>query len=387
MDKSLKKNTYLDFAATSPVDERVFNAMIPYFRDDFGNSSSIHQWGQRSENALENARISVARTINCKPTEIIFTGGGSESDNLAIKGTALARRRLNGANKILISPVEHPAVSETARQLKEVFDFEMEYLQVDEYGRVDLVDLEARINPEVAIVSIIFGNNEIGTINPIRQLAGICRQALVPFHTDAVQAAAHIQMDVIRDQIDLLSLGAHKFYGPKGVGALFVRSGTPIIPIQTGGKQESELRAGTHNIPYIVGLAEALTITNENMNSFHEKFIPMRDFLIDSVLASIPDSKLTGHPSNRLANHASFVFKGLDGNELLVILDQHGFACSSGSACKVGNPKPSEVLLNIGLTPEWASGSLRVTLGRTTTMEEINSFIRILPGVVKSLRK
>jgi cysteine desulfurase len=387
MDKSLKKNTYLDFAATSPVEERVFNAMLPYFREDFGNSSSIHQWGQRSENALENARISVAQTINCKPTEIIFTSGGSESDNLAIKGTAYARRRLNGANKILISPVEHPAVSETARQLKEVFDFEMEYLKVDEYGRVDLEDLKKRINPEVALVSIIYGNNEIGTINPIRQLAEICHQALVPIHTDAVQAVAHLRMDVNRDQVDLLSLGAHKFYGPKGVGALFVRSGTSIIPIQTGGKQESELRAGTHNIPYIVGLAEALTITNENMNNYHEKIIPMRDYLIDSVLASIPDSKLTGHPSHRLANHTSFVFKGLDGNELLVILDQHGFACSSGSACKVGNSKPSEVLLNIGFTPEWASGSLRVTLGRSTTMEEINSFIQILPGIVKSLRK
>jgi cysteine desulfurase len=387
MDKPLKKNTYLDFAATSPVEERVINVMLPYFRDDFGNSSSIHQWGQRSENALENARISVAKTINCKPTEIIFTGGGSESDNLAIKGTALARRRLNGANKILISPVEHPAVTETARQLKEVFDFEMEYLKVDEYGRVNLVDLENRINPEVALVSIIYGNNEIGTINPIQQLAGICRQALVPFHTDAVQAVAQLQMDVNRDQIDLLSLGAHKFYGPKGVGALFVRSGTPIIPIQTGGKQEFGLRAGTHNTPYIVGLAEALTITNENMGRYHEMIIPMRNYLIDSILTSIPNSKLTGHPSHRLANHTSFVFEGLDGNELLVMLDQHGFACSSGSACKVGNPKPSEVLLNIGLAPEWASGSLRVTLGRTTTMEEITSFIQILPGIVKSLRK
>jgi len=381
------KNCYLDFAATTPVDQRVWEVMIPYFKDEFGNSSSIHMWGQKSEIALEKARISVAKAINCYPNEVIFTSGGSESDNLAIKGTALARRRMTGANKILISPVEHPAVFETARQLKDIFNFELEYLPVDEYGLVDPTLLEKYINPNIAMISAIYGNNEIGSINPIRELAEICHKAHIPFHTDAVQAAAHIKMDVNRDQVDLLSIGAHKFYGPKGVGVLYVRSGTPIIPTQTGGSQEFALRAGTHNIPYIVGLAEALNITCESIDRFHDRVIPLREMLIDSIIKQIPDTRLTGHHKQRLPNHASFVFKHIDGNELLVLLDQQGFACSSGSACKVGSPKPSEVLLNLGFPPEWAAGSLRVTMGRTTTPEEIEAFLKILPRIVKSLRK
>jgi cysteine desulfurase len=378
---------YLDYAATTPLDPEVFQIMLPFFSDEFGNTSSIHSWGQKAENGLETARESVAKSLNCQPEEIIFTSGGSESDNLALRGTAFARRKSTGANRILTSPVEHPAVIETALQLQMEFGFELELIPVDESGKVVPSELERMINKNTAVVSVIYGNNEIGTINPVYELAEICHRVAVPFHTDAVQAAAHLPIDLKKSQIDLLSIGAHKFYGPKGVGALFVRKGSSLLPTQTGGKQESGYRAGTHNTPYIVGLAEALRITRGNLNENTRRYTSLRDTLIDGVLASIPDSRLTGHPVERLPNHASFVFKSVDGNELLIVLDQQGFACSSGSACKVGDPKPSDVLINLGLTPDWAAGSLRVTLGRKTTQDELQKFITILPGIIHSLRK
>jgi cysteine desulfurase len=294
---------------------------------------------------------------------------------------------MTGANHILISPVEHPAVHETARQLQEKFGFQLDMIPVDEFGRVIPVELERMVDEKTAIVSIIYGNNEIGTINPVNELAAICHQVGVPFHTDAVQAAAHLDLNMKNNSIDLMSIGAHKFYGPKGVGALFVRKGTRLSPSQTGGKQESGLRAGTQNIPYIVGLAEALRITKRDLARNAENMSRLRNKLINGVLVGVLDSKLTGHPTERLPNHASFVFENVSGNDLLIILDQRGYACSSGSACKVGEPKPSEVLINLGLSPEWASGSLRVTLGRNTEETSIMQFLIILPEIVASLRR
>ena len=377
---------YLDYAATTPVDPRVLECMLPYFREHFGNPSSIHAFGQRAESALENARETVADTLNCVPDEIIFTSGGTESDNLALRGAALAARKLRGANHILITPVEHHAVLNTARQLAELFGFEVEFLPVDRYGWLDPQVVHDHLQPDTALVSVIYANNEIGTINPIREIGHICRQKNIPFHSDAVQAAAYLPVKVDELQVDLLSLGAHKFYGPKGVGILYARKGTPLTATQTGGGQERGLRAGTSNIPYIVGSAEALRIADQERSRRREHIQPMRDQIIESILERISDSQLTGHPALRLPNHASFAFRHVDGNFLLMLLDSNGFACSSGSACKVGNPEPSEVLLALGLEADWALGSLRVTIGNDSTFEQINKFIKFLPMVVSRAR-
>jgi cysteine desulfurase len=379
--------TYLDFAATTPVDERVLATMQPYFAEVFGNSSSVHIFGQQAEAALEKARESVAQSLNCSPEEVVFTSCGSESDNLALRGVAFATRKMRDADHILISPVEHHAVSRTAGQLAHLNGFEVEYLPVDEFGLVSAEDVTAQLRPTTAIVSIIYANNEIGSVNPIAEIGAICQEHGIPFHTDAVQAAAYLSTDVQALNVDLLSIGAHKFYGPKGIGALFVRKGTPILPVLTGGGQEFGLRAGTHNTPLIMGLAKAyrLAVTERDERISHLK--PLRKRLIAGVLEKIPDSRLTGHPIRRMPNHASFVFRGVDGNNLLTMLDVEGFACSSGSACKTGNPEPSEVLTAMGLASEWALGSLRVTLGTGTTSSQVESFLKILPQVVSRVRK
>jgi len=381
-----EQKVYFDYAATTPVDPRVLDAMLPYFTDDFGNPSSVHTFGQHAEAALENSRDHVAIMLGCRPNEIIFTACGSESDNLAVRGTALAARQIRGANHILISPVEHHAVSRTAQQLAELYNFELEFLPVDSYGMVFPEAVADRIRPDTALVSIMYANNEIGTINPISEIGAICRSAGIPFHTDAVQAAAYLPIDVNSLNVDLLSIGAHKFYGPKGVGALYLRQGTPILPVQTGGSQEFGLRAGTHNIPYIVGLATALQLTQQERNQRINTLSPLRDRLIGQILEEIPASQLSGHPITRLPNHASFVFHKVDGNLLLTLLDVAGFACSSGSACKTGDPEPSDVLLALGFSREWALGSLRVTLGQTTSPQEIDSFLEILPEMIARSR-
>jgi cysteine desulfurase len=386
MDANYSKKIYLDYGATTPVDSCVLDAMLPFFSQKFGNPSSVHFYGQTGEAAVENARSIMARGINCLPEEIIFTSCGTESNNLTLRGAAHAARKKNGNNHILISPVEHDGVTNTAKQLKTMFDFEVEFLPVDKFGQVSPEDVAERIRKTSAIVSVIDGNNEIGSLNPIDKIGQICRERGVIFHTDAVQAAAHLQIDTKTLNVDLLSIGAHKLYGPKGIGAIYVRKGVKLLPIQTGGGQESNLRAGTSNVPFIVGQAEAFRIINEDGDSYREKLTAMRDHLIGEVLEAIQDVRLTGHPSDRLPNHASFVFKGVDGNELLMQLDIEGFACSSGSACKTGNPEPSEVLTAIGLEKDWALGSLRVTLGKPTTREEISKFIEILPKVVSKLR-
>jgi cysteine desulfurase len=378
---------YLDYAATTPVDPRVLGQMLPYFDQIFGNSSSIHSYGQQAEAALENAREQVARIMKCAPGEIVFTSCGSESDNLALRGAALAARKLRGASTILISPVEHHAVSHTARQLADLFGFKLAYLPVNQFGIVEPEKIIPFLKSDVAIVSIIYANNEIGTINPIADIGALCKERGIIFHTDAVQAAAYLPLETNELNVDLLAIGAHKFYGPKGIGALYVRKGTPIIPTQTGGGQEFGLRSGTHNIPYIVGLAEALNIAQAERASRVENLLPLRNHLVGRILEEIPDSQLTGHPQHRLPNHASFVFRGVNGNTLLMLLDVAGFACSSGSACKTGSPEPSDVLLALGLERDWAMGSLRITLGTGTTPVEIDHFLDQLPEIIIEARK
>jgi cysteine desulfurase len=378
---------YLDYAATTPVDRRVIEVMLPFFDRDFGNPSSVHAYGQIAEAALESARYLVAQQLNCTPNEVIFTSCGSESDNLALRGAAFVARQRRGANHILISPVEHHAVTRTAEQLADLYGYELEYLPVDANGQVHPEDVSARLRSDTAVVSVIYANNEIGTVNPIPAIGEICRQRGTTFHSDAVQAAAYLPLDVQSLNVDLLSIGAHKFYGPKGIGALYVRRDTPLIPTQTGGGQEFGLRAGTQNIPYIIGLAEAFRLAQTEREIRVARLMPLRDHIIGNILEAIPNSRLTGHPTQRLPNHTSFVFEGVDGNALIMLLDVAGFACSSGSACKTGDPEPSDVLTAIGLNREWALGSLRVTLGIDTTPDDIDFFLRTLTDIVARMRK
>jgi len=362
------------------------DAMAPYFSASFGNPSSVHRYGQQAEAAVDSARETVASVLNCRPDEIIFTSCGSESDNLAIRGAVYAMREKTGAKWILASRAEHPAVTKTLQHLEKYEGFPIEWLDVNLQGMVTPEAVSKAICGDTAIVSVMYANNEIGTINPIREIAEICRANHILFHTDAVQAAAYLPVDVNELGVDMMSLGAHKFYGPKGVGALYVRKGTPLIPQLTGGGQEFGFRAGTQNVPYIVGFAEALRLTHEECENRVAHVKPLRDWIIGSVLESIPDSRLTGDMESRLPQHASFAFKGVDGNLLLTLLDAAGFACSSGSACKTGNPEPSEVMNAIGLSREWGLGSLRVTLGVHTTPAEVDSFIGVLPGLVEKVR-
>jgi cysteine desulfurase len=378
---------YLDYAATTPVDPRVMQVMLPYFSESFGNPSSIHKFGQTAESALENARLTIAQTLDCLPEEIIFTSCGTESDNLALRGSAFLARKVRGANHLLISPVEHHAISRTAEQLASIHGFELEYLPVDRFGRTSMEDVACCLRPDTAIVSVIYANNEIGTLNPISMIGQLCRSRGITFHTDAVQAAGYLTMNVNSLNTDLISIGAHKFYGPKGIGALYIRKGLTILPSQTGGGQEYGYRAGTQNIPYIVGMAEAFRLAQNEKEDRISSLKPLRDHLIGTILEDISDVQLTGHPEERLPNHASFIFKGVDGNALLMMLDMEGFACSSGSACKTGNPEPSDVLTSLGFTHDWALGSLRVTLGMYTTSSEIEGFLKVLPKVVSRLRK
>ncbi len=377
---------YLDYAATTPVDPRVLEAMLPYFTEQFGNPSSIHQYGQRAEAALEAARDTIAGLLGAHPSEIVFTSCGTESDNLAIRGVAMARRASAGADTILTTPVEHHAVSHTVEHLVKYQGFKAEILPVDGYGVLDPDAVRKRLKRRTALVSVIHANNEIGTINPVEEIGKICREEGVPFHSDAVQAAAHLDMKNSTQWADLLTIGAHKMYGPKGAGGLLVRSGTPILPAQTGGGQESGLRAGTQNVPYITGMAKAFEIAQREIVERADMMLERRDEIIRQVQERIPGAQLTGHPKRRLPNHTSFVFEGVDGNHLLMILDAAGFACSSGSACKTGSPKPSEVLLALGLSPDLALGSLRITLGAPTTPDEIHQFLGALPDLVARAR-
>ena len=377
---------YLDHAATTPVAREVLAAMQPYFADEYGNPSSIHTLGQRGEAAVEWARAEVAAVLGCPAQDVIFTSGGSESDNLALRGAAFASRELRSGTRLLTTPVEHPAVLRTAEALALLHGFSLELLPVDRHGQVDPDDLRRRLTPDTAVVSVIHANNEIGTLNPVADLARLCAEREIPFHTDAVQGAAHLDLRELTQWPALISIGGHKLYGPKGVGVLRRPPQVPLLSEITGGGQEHALRAGTHNVPLIVGMATALRLATETRPADYAHHSGLRDRILAQVPAEVPQAIITGHPRQRLPNHASFCFHRLDGNALVAALDRSGFACSSGSACKTGDPTPSGVLLALGLAPEWALGSLRVTVGRSTQPGEVDRFLSVLPRVIQALR-
>jgi cysteine desulfurase len=373
---------YLDHSATTPTDPRVVEAMLPYFSEAFGNASSIYTLGRRSHQALDDAHAVIASILNCRLTEIVFTGGGSEGDNLAIKGLAFAARRRG--NHIITSAIEHDAVLHTCQQL-ERSGYEVTYLQPDAAGRITPADVEHALRDDTALVSIMYANNEIGTIEPVAEIGALCRSRRVPFHVDAVQAGPYLDLDVERLQVDLLTLSAHKFYGPKGVGILYARQGTRLQPQIVGGSQERNRRAGTENVPGIVGAAEALRLAYEERQHEVTRLRALRDRLIAGLLA-LPGARLTGHSSERLPQHASVAFDHVEGESLLLSLDLRGIAASSGSACSTGAVDPSHVLTAIGLSPSEARGHLRLTLGRSSTDADVDAVLAALPDVLASLR-
>jgi cysteine desulfurase len=381
----IERYIYLDHAATTPVDERVVAAMLPYFTERFGNPSSIHRFGRAALEALDDAREAVAAVLGASRKEIIFTGGGSEADNLAIKGVALAQREAGKGAHIITSAIEHHAVLHAVEQL-EAFGFEATLLPVDHDGLVRPNDLRAALRPDTVLVSIMYANNEIGTLQPLAELGAICREYGVPFHTDAVQAAGAVSLNVNDLNVDLLSLAAHKFYGPKGVGALYVRRGIPLLPQINGGGQERRRRAGTENVAENVGMAAALRLAEEHRERYAAECATLRDRLLVGIRERIPDVSLNGHPTRRLPNNVNVAFDGVEGESVLLLLDQEGIAASSGSACTSGALEASHVLLALGVPHERAIGSVRFSLGRTTTAEEIDYVLDVLPPLIDQLR-
>lgn len=377
------KRVYLDYAATTPLDPRVLEVMKPYFYKKFGNSMSLHSFGLEAKQALEESRETVAKSMNANPEEIIFTGSATESINSVIKGIAFANKEKG--KHIITSAIEHHAVLESCKWLEEQ-GFEITYLPVDKYGFVDLEKLKNSIKNNTILVSIMHANNEIGTIESIEEIGKICKEKDVLFHTDAVQSFGKIPIDVNKMNVDLLSLSAHKFYGPKGVGATFIRKGTNIDPLLHGGGHEFGVRSSTENIAGIVGLAEAVRLREKEMKPEAARLTKLRDYLIRNVL-KIENSYLNGHLTKRLSNNANFWFAFIEGEALIIQLDSYGIAASTGSACSSSTLEPSHVLMAIGLKHEQAHGSLRLSLGKYTTKSEIDYAIKVLPKVVWNLRK
>ncbi len=380
------KPAYFDHAATTPLDPRVLAEMQPYFSERFGNPASVHRYGQEAHVAVEAARQEVARLLGARPEEVVFTSGGTEANNMAILGVMLAQRE-QGRTHLMVSAVEHPSVLEPARFWSRRLGLELTVLPVDRYGRVDPEDVRRGLRPTTGLVSVMWANNEVGTLQPIKALARLCQEAGVPLHVDAVQAAGYVAIDLSRVPVALLSLSGHKLYGPKGIGALVVRQGTPFAPLLHGGGQEHGWRSGTLNVPGIVGLAAALRLARQEQQARIAHVRPLRDRLLQELPERIPDLLVTGHPTERLPNHASFVVPGVRAQTLLALLDAAGFACSSGSACKVGTPQPSHVLLAMGYDRDQALAGLRITLGRDNTVEEIEAFLDALPQAVAQARR
>jgi len=386
MELRPERTVYLDHAATTAVDPRVVEAMLPFWTEKYGNASSIYAVGREANHAMDEARHTVAGILNCRPQEVIFTGCGTESDNLALRGVAFERRRRAKKNHIITSAIEHHAIGHTLEQLERHFGFEVTYVPVDHHGLVDPVDVQQAIRADTALISIMYANNEVGTIEPIAEIGEIARAHQIPFHTDAVQAGGTLSLDVQALNVDLMSLSAHKFYGPKGVGVLYARRGVPLLPALTGGAHERTRRAGTENVPYIVGLATALRLAYEEAEAANARIGRLRDKLVAGVLERIPDSQLSGHPTQRLPNSASFLFSYIEGESILLNLDLMGVAASSGSACTSGSLEPSHVLIAMGFPHEVAHGSLRLTLGKENTEDDIDYVLEILPGVIEKLR-
>lgn len=374
---------YLDNAATTRVRPEVAEAVLPAMTETYGNASSVHSFGREAKKAMEKARAQVAAAIGAKKEEIYFTAGGSEADNWAIKGAAHALRR-KGLH-IITTAIEHHAVLHTCQALEKE-GFEVTYLPVDEYGLVTPEQVEAAIRPDTILVSVMAANNEIGTIEPIAEIGAVCRAHKVLFHTDAVQAVGHMPLDVAAMQIDMLSLSGHKFYAPKGVGALYIRTGVRIENLIEGGAQERNRRAGTENVPAIVGMGKAIELITAEMAEENARISGLRDRLIAGILDAIPESRLNGHPTKRLPGNVNVSIRYIEGEALLLSLDMAGIAASSGSACTSGSLDPSHVLLAIGLPHEIAHGSLRLTIGRDNTQDEIDRVLEELPKIVSRLR-
>lgn len=378
------QKVYLDNAATTKVRDEVVEAMLPYFTEYFGNPSSLHLFAREAGKGLDTARAQVAKALNAKPEEIIFTGGGSESDNMVLRGIPEAYKKKG--KHVITSAVEHHAVLHTLEAMEKEGRVEVTYLPVDEYGTVTAEQVEKAIRPDTVLVSIMFANNEVGTIMPIEQIGETCKKHGVLFHTDAVQAVGHVPVDVEKMHIDLLSLSGHKFHGPKGVGALYVRKGVRIPALILGGAQERRKRAGTENVPGIVGMGKAIELATAELEDNAAKMKVLRDRLIFGIPARIPDVKLNGHPTERLPNNVNFSIRFIEGESILLMLDLNGIAASSGSACTSGSLDPSHVLLAMGLSHEVAHGSLRLTLSEFTTPEEIDYVLDTLPPIVEKLR-
>ncbi len=379
-----KRKVYADNAATTAVSEEVLEAMLPFYKEVYGNPSSLYELGQQAKAPLEQARADVAACLGAKPNEIYFTSCGSESDNWAIKGAARAQRRKHGKTHIITSAFEHHAVLHTCQAL-EKDGFTVTYLPVHEDGLVRPEELSAAITDDTALVTIMYANNEIGTIQPIEELGRICKERGILFHTDAVQAVGNVHIDVKAQNIDMLSLSGHKIHAPKGVGALYIRSGVLIENFMDGGAQERGRRAGTENVAQIVGLATAIKRATDTIDQRIARLTPMRDKLIDGIL-KIERSRLNGSREHRLPGNVSFCFQGVEGESLLLLLDMHGISGSSGSACTSGSLDPSHVLLSIGLPHEVAHGSLRLSFGDYNTMEDIDYILEVLPGIIDRLR-
>mgnify|MGYP001104381319 CR=1 FL=1 len=377
---------YMDHSATTPVDPRVVEAMLPYFTERFGNASSLHRLGREASRALDCSRQTVAEILHCRPHEVIFTSCGTESDNLALRGVALAQRARGRGNHLVITAIEHHAVLHTAEDLRDHYGFELTIVPVDSNGLVDPQAVAEALRDDTVLVSVMYANNEVGTIQPISEIAVITRERGIPLHTDAVQAGAFLSLDVEALGVDLLSLSAHKFYGPKGIGVLYVRSGTPLWPIQTGGGHEHRRRAGTENIPYIVGLATALQIAQAEREREVARLMALRDSLIAGIETKISNVQLTGHRTQRLPGHASFIVRGVEAEGMLMALDLEGICASSGSACTSGAQEPSHVLTAMGVSFRDAVGHLRLTLGRSNTEKDVDRVLEVLPGIVERLR-
>jgi len=375
---------YLDHAATTPVDPEVAEAMARVYRDVPGNPSSIYAEGQAARALVDTAREQVAAAIGASPSEIVFTSGGTEADNLALRGALKARR--GERDGLVTTSIEHHAVLDTARDLAEHAHVRFTVVDVAPDGRVPPSAIAAAIDDRTSLVSVMHANNEIGTLQPLAEIGAICRDRGVTFHSDAVQSVGALEFDVRRIPVDLVSLNAHKFYGPKGVGALYVCKGTRVATMQTGGGQEKGRRTGTENVAGIVGLGVAMRIATERRGRESARQAALRDRIIDGVLARVPDAILTGHRTERLPNNASFVIRSTDGASVVMALDLEGFAVSSGSACTSGDTEPSHVILALGIDREAAKGSLRVTVGRGTTDADVDAFIATLPKVVNRVR-
>ena len=379
------RKVYLDNSATTKVDKKVLEAMYPFFSEKYGNPNSLHEWGREARVAVDKAREQVAGLINAEPKDIIFTGGGSEGDNLAIKGTAWAMREKG--KHIITSAIEHHALLNTVKWLGR-FGYDFTILPVDKHGFVDPAELEKAIRPDTILASIMFANNEIGTIEPVAELGAVCRKHGVLFHTDGVQATGHINIDVKNLPIDMMSMAAHKMYGPKGVGGLYVRRGIKLTPVIHGGQQEFGLRAGTENTPGLVGFGKAAEMAADRLaHGWIEKESRLRDKLIDGLVERIPEIIVTGDRVKRLPYHASVCVKYIEGEGMLLLMDAAGIAVSSGSACTSGSLDPSHVLLALGLTHETAHGSVRLTLSHETTEEDIDYVLEKFPPIVARLRE